>query len=558
MDLTTKQLYFFGDSLYLLSTRGTWGAAQLEAQSVQGNLVTINDGAEQTFLAGLFPGQNSWIGYTDSGIEGDFQWSNGERSVYTNWATNEPNNFGGSEDFVILGNNGDWNDARGTDTWQGIIEIKNPTTPLLAIEDLSIIEPANGSRQALFTVRRYGDSTNTTTVSYSTADGTTVAGSNYAAASGMLTFSPGETVKTIEVIVSKDADTVSGETFFVNLSNPTNAILADNQAKATLREASEAVTFNGHTYLLTNPGTWGQAQVQAKAFGGNLVTINSAEEQTFLAGQYAGQNLWIGYSDASKEWNPTTKEGFQWVSGTSAYTNWAVTEPNNFGGSEDFAILSRNGSWNDVRGGDFYKGIIEIPKTVNGAVPIPESPPGNPGGNPGGNPDEQDPVTGNPSRNVLVGTNRAETLSGGEGADRFLYGGSSQREALSKSRVRTLDSITDFDRAEGDRIQLNFDNNTSTIELPQKLFYSRVSKGKSLTRALKSVYQDRNNQRGSNQPLNANEAVLLEWQDRTYLTVNDNNRRFSANRDLVVDVTGITGVGLVPGAVQLAVSNYFS
>ena len=229
------------------------------------------------------------------------------------------------------------------------------------IENLGIVEPANGTRQAVFSVRRYGNSTGSASVRYSTADDTAIAGTNYTATSGTLSFAPGETEKTISVAISADTDAISGETFFLNLDTPTNALLGRNQVTATIREGSETITFGDSTYLLTNPGNWGEAQEQARAFGGNLVTINSAEEQAFLAEAYAGQNLWIGYSDAGKEYDPITQDGFEWISGTSAYTNWQAGQPNNFR-EEDFVILGGNGNWNDVSGTGNARGIIEIPK----------------------------------------------------------------------------------------------------------------------------------------------------------------------------------------------------
>ncbi|MFM5889565.1 MAG: hypothetical protein ACKOQS_14980, partial [Dolichospermum sp.] len=37
-------------------------------------------------------------------------------------------------------------------------------------------------------------------------------------------------------------------------------------------------TYNGKFYLLSNAGTWTQAQAQAVTLGGNLVTVNDAAE----------------------------------------------------------------------------------------------------------------------------------------------------------------------------------------------------------------------------------------------------------------------------------------
>ena len=109
-------------------------------------------------------------------------------------------------------------------------------------------------------MRRYGNSTGSASVRYSTADDTAIAGTNYTATSGTLTFAPGETQKTIRVTINADTDAVSGETFFLNLSTPNNAVLGRNQAKATIREGLETITFGDSTYLLTNPGNWGEAR----------------------------------------------------------------------------------------------------------------------------------------------------------------------------------------------------------------------------------------------------------------------------------------------------------
>ena len=72
------------------------------------------------------------------------------------------------------------------------------------------------------------------TVHYATADGTATAGSDYTAASGDVTFAPGETSKTITVAVLGDRLAEPTETFVVNLSGPTNAIIADGQGVGTI------------------------------------------------------------------------------------------------------------------------------------------------------------------------------------------------------------------------------------------------------------------------------------------------------------------------------------
>ena len=72
------------------------------------------------------------------------------------------------------------------------------------------------------------------TVRYATADGTAVAGEDYEAASGTLTFAPGETERTVRVRVLDDAVEDSGETFRLVLSAPGGATLADPEALGTI------------------------------------------------------------------------------------------------------------------------------------------------------------------------------------------------------------------------------------------------------------------------------------------------------------------------------------
>ena len=70
------------------------------------------------------------------------------------------------------------------------------------------------------------------TVDYATADGTATAPSDYDAASGTLTFAAGQTSKTVTVTVNGDTLDEANETFNVNLTNPTNATIADSQGSA--------------------------------------------------------------------------------------------------------------------------------------------------------------------------------------------------------------------------------------------------------------------------------------------------------------------------------------
>jgi hypothetical protein len=71
-------------------------------------------------------------------------------------------------------------------------------------------------------VNRTGNQGLTNTAQYATQAGSAQEGSDFTAASGTLTFNPGDTQKTIVVPIIDDGGAESDETFTVTLSNPTN------------------------------------------------------------------------------------------------------------------------------------------------------------------------------------------------------------------------------------------------------------------------------------------------------------------------------------------------
>ena len=82
--------------------------------------------------------------------------------------------------------------------------------PGLAVADAEVEEAANATLAFAVTLSRPPSST--VTVDYATSDGTAVAGSDYTATSGTLTFAAGETDKTVSVPVLDDAHDEGSET----------------------------------------------------------------------------------------------------------------------------------------------------------------------------------------------------------------------------------------------------------------------------------------------------------------------------------------------------------
>ena len=125
------------------------------------------------------------------------------------------------------------------------------TAPTLSVDDVSHAEGDAGSTTYTFTVTQSFATAATTTVNYATADDTaTTADSDYASASGLLTFTPGQTSKTFDVTVNGDTKNEADETFFVNLSGATNATIADDQGVGTITNDDPVPSISVDDHIL--------------------------------------------------------------------------------------------------------------------------------------------------------------------------------------------------------------------------------------------------------------------------------------------------------------------
>ena len=175
-------------------------------------------------------------------------------------------------------------------TGQGtILNDDGAATPSLSIADLSVGESAGS---AVFTVSLSAASAAAVTVNYATANGTALAGQDYQAASGSLSFSPGVTTKTITVAVLGDTVVEPTETFSVALSGAVGATIADGTGLGTILDDDGAATptFSISDVSVLESNTWGGAQavftVSLSAAATQAVTVKYATaDGTAIAGQ---------------------------------------------------------------------------------------------------------------------------------------------------------------------------------------------------------------------------------------------------------------------------------
>ncbi|MBK7686034.1 MAG: hypothetical protein IPJ25_08450 [Rhodocyclaceae bacterium] len=114
--------------------------------------------------------------------------------------------------------------------------------PTVSISDVTVDEAA-GTVTLVISASRAITGT-AATVTYTTANDTATAGSDFTTTTGTATIAIGATYTTVTVPISNDAIFERGENFFVNLTSPANATLGDAQGVVTIRD-------DGTVYTLT-------------------------------------------------------------------------------------------------------------------------------------------------------------------------------------------------------------------------------------------------------------------------------------------------------------------
>ncbi len=135
------------------------------------------------------------------------------------------------------------------------IDTGGAVVPALSVSDARVVEGNSGTATATFAVGLSQASAAPVTVRYATSDQTASAGSDYTAASGTLTFAPGETSKTVSVAVLGDIQAESDEAFALTLSSPAGATLSRAQAVGTIVNDDAGPSLGQFSFRVTND--WG-------------------------------------------------------------------------------------------------------------------------------------------------------------------------------------------------------------------------------------------------------------------------------------------------------------
>ena len=144
--------------------------------------------------------------------------------------------------------------------------------PSLSVSDVTVVEGNSGTTNAVVTISLSEASGQTATVNYATADGTATQPADYTSLSGTLTFTPGTTTRTVTIPVIGESVPEANESFFLNLSAATNAVITDNSGTITITNDDVPVTVS--------PGSLPNAAVAA-AYSQTLTASGGTAAYTF-------------------------------------------------------------------------------------------------------------------------------------------------------------------------------------------------------------------------------------------------------------------------------------
>jgi hypothetical protein len=151
----------------------------------------------------------------------------------------------GTEDKQIL----QWDNVNKVARWVNLSTIiRDPlpqdpsvpavTPPVVSLKDTTLTEPSLGSTAvASFAVQLDKAGVTPVTVSWKTVESTAKAGLDFEAGSGSITFAPGETLKSISVLVLSDTLAEDTEEFGVLITEAKGATVANNLATCKILAA---------------------------------------------------------------------------------------------------------------------------------------------------------------------------------------------------------------------------------------------------------------------------------------------------------------------------------
>ena len=90
LDLCEDGWTFHDSRCFFVGRNATRSQAQHICHNINATLAAIRSQAQLYFMKTLEVTNNAWIGLSDSALEGNWRWNNGDNTLITDWGLNQP------------------------------------------------------------------------------------------------------------------------------------------------------------------------------------------------------------------------------------------------------------------------------------------------------------------------------------------------------------------------------------------------------------------------------------------------------------------------------------
>ncbi|XP_042352881.1 macrophage mannose receptor 1-like isoform X2 [Plectropomus leopardus] len=407
-----------GNCFHLNRTQKTWPDAQQVCRNEGGDLVSISNVEDQSFVIsqlGYTSADELWIGLNDRKTEGLFEWIDHSTVSFTSWEFGKPAVSTNLKDCVLIkGENGNWADHV-CEEKHGYICMKNSASKPSGDEVAKDVGCKTGWRRHGSYCYFMGRQTKTfddakddckSSESYLADVSNGVDNAFLVSLVGMrpekyfwlglsnqknidqFVWTNQVSVKfthwNAEMPGDKQGCVAVATGFFAGLwdvlpcTNKEKYICKHLAEGAVLTPAPPTFSSTGcaadwtrigarkycykafRHYSSSGARTWYEARDFCRAIGGDLLSIHSADEMQILEKSY--ENFWIGLSA------PDPVTGYVWSDGSPLqFQHWGDGEPNNRNNVESCVVLYSNGQdgyWSDVHCESTYGYLCQIRKDV--------------------------------------------------------------------------------------------------------------------------------------------------------------------------------------------------